>query len=767
MDNSHKKYQQRIKALVEVGKQLTKGIRLSENDIFQLIYEQATNQLGMENLSIALYSELEDNVWFVLASSNGTQLKVGEAEGFKPRKGTEGKTGKIITSKQPLRLDTKKEIKEIGYPPEKVADSWLGVPMIVGEKVLGVIATYHYGNEYWYNDDDIEILQALADLAAIAIENARLYEEKRKTCDDLEVSVKKKASDINAFYKISEAAHNAKNLVELYPKIHKIVKELMFAKNFRLVVYDSDTETLNILYDQDQDQLTPDKLKKGLTGYVLRERKPLISNNEIRDKLKAENKIELVGQPSSSWLGFPIELNNNRVGLIVVQSYGDEHIYTEEDMKILSFVSEQIFMAIERVKKVLQQKALINLAQMLKSSVQLNEMDIFKLIYSNINDLSIEHIDNMYIAMYDEETNLIRFPLAYKEGEPTIIPAGKKRKEGIGRTEEIINTKKPIIIHTKEESIEWYKKPGRKDYMGNPFASWMGVPMIVGEKVLGVIATYHPTKDYVYTEDDLEIFQTMANIAAIAFENARFHKKTVKELTDEIIAARQIGTLSIAFGAIQHRISNTFNIIHPNVRRLRKRVDPNDLEIKEILDIIERNAKYTADIISRIQEPLKQTEIQTVDINAILNEIQKKAVGQWLSNPSENIKILLDLDESIPYIKLSSGLISEVFRNLFDNAHKAMKRNGGTLTMTSEMTKNKIYVRIQDMGAGIPTDIQERLFKKPVPSKDLSGGSGLGLWLNRLILLSIGGKITVEKSDNTGTTMLVTIPVHETEGGKS
>ncbi len=53
--------------------------------------------------------------------------------------------------------------------------------------------------------------------------------------------------------------------------------------------------------------------------------------------------------------------------------------------------------------------------------------------------------------------------------------------------------------------------------------------------------------------------------------------------------------------ALQHRINNTFNIIVPNVMRLRNRVDMSDPTIAEILTIIERNARYTSDIIKRIQ----------------------------------------------------------------------------------------------------------------------------------------------------------------------
>ena len=70
-----------------------------------------------------------------------------------------------------------------------------------------------------------------------------------------------------------------------------------------------------------------------------------------------------------------------------------------------------------------------------------------------------------------------------------------------------------------------------------------------------------------------------------------------------------------------------------------------------------------------------------------------------------------------------------------------------------------ICVRIQDTGPGISPEMQSRLFTRPVPPKDPGTGSGLGLWLSRLLLQTFGGNISIERSDDTGTTMLVQIPL--------
>ena len=85
----------------------------------------------------------------------------------------------------------------------------------------------------------------------------------------------------------------------------------------------------------------------------------------------------------------------------------------------------------------------------------------------------------------------------------------------------------------------------------------------------------------------------------------------------------------------------------PNVSRLRKRLDPSDKTATEILDIIERNAKKTSATISRMMALVREVGVQTVDINAILEEVISPSRETWgpteeiISELSENLRMLL------------------------------------------------------------------------------------------------------------------------------
>lgn len=409
-------------------------------------------------------------------------------------------------------------------------------------------------------------------------------------------------------------------------------------------------------------------------------------------------------------------------------------------------------------------KALVEFASHLSSKVVEGKPAIFDFIHSQANKFM--DTDNMYIALYDDETDIVSFGLVFVEGKGIDVHEDKgyqPRRDGEGKTEEIIRTKKPLFHATKVEADAWYKKPGRKEYVGKALPSWIGVPMIASDKVIGVIATYHPEDEFVYSRDDLEILQSMADLAAIALENARLYKQA-ERLRDEKVAGEKLATLGTAMAALQHRISNTFNIITPNLIRLKDRVNLGDKTIAEIFDIIERNARATSDVITRIQEPLREIEAQDIDINTVLVEEIKKAENKW---QSDSIIVILKLEDSIPIIRIPIGQVAEVFGNLIDNAFRAMKKKGGQLSIESFLKENNICVRVQDTGPGIPSEVRERLFESPVPAKEPDSSAGLGLWLSQLILRRIGGQITIEKSTSSGTTMLVqiTMPSSLSNGG--
>src|SRR5438445_11721813 len=168
-----------------------------------------------------------------------------------------------------------------------------------------------------------------------------------------DVTARRRAECVQeAVYRISHTAHTADNLLQLLRAIHEIVGELMPAKNFYVSLYDAEKDRLEFHYfvdEYDTARATPPrKLRKGLTEYVLRTGQPLLATPEVYERLVAAGEAELIGAPSIDWLGVPLKVKDRTIGVVVTQTYSEGVRYGEGERDILTFVSSQMAMAIER-----------------------------------------------------------------------------------------------------------------------------------------------------------------------------------------------------------------------------------------------------------------------------------------------------------------------------------------------------------------------------------------------------------------------------------
>ena len=153
-----------------------------------------------------------------------------------------------------------------------------------------------------------------------------------------------------AIYRISEAATAAKDLRALYRSIHEIVAELMPAKNFYIALHDPITETLDFPYFVDQKEPPPGRqpLGRGLTEYVLRSGRTILASPETFQALHEQGEIDLVGPDSLDWIGVPLVAGERPIGVLAIQTYEPGVRYGPRERDILSFVSSQVAMAVQR-----------------------------------------------------------------------------------------------------------------------------------------------------------------------------------------------------------------------------------------------------------------------------------------------------------------------------------------------------------------------------------------------------------------------------------
>jgi len=174
----------------------------------------------------------------------------------------------------------------------------------------------------------------------------------------------------NAVYRISELAHSSKDLDEMYASFHVVIGELIDAQNFFIALLDNDGETLTYPYFADEKETAPSPHKKdnGLIEFVLRTGRPLLARPE---DVKYFVDREIIDPPTINlidWLGIPLRIDKETVGVLVVRSYSTKIRYGERERDILTFMSEQISLSIHRKK---MQKELIEAMQKAEVSSKL------------------------------------------------------------------------------------------------------------------------------------------------------------------------------------------------------------------------------------------------------------------------------------------------------------------------------------------------------------------------------------------------------------
>ena len=155
-----------------------------------------------------------------------------------------------------------------------------------------------------------------------------------------------------ALYEIASGITSTNKLDDLLKLIHHSLAKVVYAENFFIALYDKKNGTFSFPYFVDKVDSTPSptSMVRSCTAYVFRTVKPLLLTQAVFDQLEAAGEVELVGSNSPSWVGIPLQTPSEVIGVLVLQHYEEENIYSEKDVQFLISIGSQIAITIERKK---------------------------------------------------------------------------------------------------------------------------------------------------------------------------------------------------------------------------------------------------------------------------------------------------------------------------------------------------------------------------------------------------------------------------------
>ena len=180
-----------------------------------------------------------------------------------------------------------------------------------------------------------------------------------------EISVRKQTEQIQkTLFNISNIINTTDSKEEFYNKIQEFLGEIIDTSNLYIALYDESTDSISMEFQVDkQDSTTTFPAGKTLTNYVIKTGKPLFATGELQDKLTKHGDIGMIGTRSEIWLGVPLKIKKKVIGVIALQNYIDPDRYSEKDLEILTYISEEIALSIqhkqddEEIKKNLREKS--------------------------------------------------------------------------------------------------------------------------------------------------------------------------------------------------------------------------------------------------------------------------------------------------------------------------------------------------------------------------------------------------------------------------
>jgi diguanylate cyclase (GGDEF)-like protein len=356
-----------------------------------------------------------------------------------------------------------------------------------------------------------------------------------------------------ALLRLSELASTISDMRDFYPAIHKMVSELLHAENFYVVFYNNETQQYSPQYFSDEkdqqiiDQVPSSAFSSGLTGYVTRTGQPLLCDAAQFDQLIAEGHIQSQGSPCTHWLGIPLCRGNQVIGVMAIQSYNEKQLYTASDLALFCSIGGHTITALDRVKsrelleetvrqrtKQLQkinaslqkeikertnaeqlQAALYRISELTASSRDMNSF--YRAVHQVLSGLM--PAENCYIALLDQDKVKLTFPFYLDQYSP---PA-RERPLSRGFTEYVIRCADARLINNDQatalvEAGEIRRGMADPSQKARHSTSWLGAPLLIDQRVIGVIALQSYEQSYSYSETELNILRFVSQHIAVAIQ---------------------------------------------------------------------------------------------------------------------------------------------------------------------------------------------------------------------------------------------------------
>jgi GAF domain-containing protein/ActR/RegA family two-component response regulator len=397
-------------------------------------------------------------------------------------------------------------------------------PLQAGGRTLGAMVVDRDSTGAPFSGDDLSTLADFATQAAVAIENARLFAEARRS-----------AAEYQALFEVAGLVGSTLDVDRVLDLIVERGRALMGVASIGIYRLDPDADGL--VYERGVG-LSPEfvgalrvRIGEGTTGKAMRDRKPVWTADILADigiSLAPDTRDLVMREGYRAVLSVPMSTKSEVHGVLSAY-WWEPHEPSESEVRLMTALAGQAAIALENARlygaataRGMRLETLGRLTETLTATLSLE--DVLGRIVRSAVELFGPGVAQLWLAADDDQSLSLRA----EAGAVTSVPGITSLRLGQGLVGRVAETRSPLTV-TDMRGDPRVADAGRVKAEG--MVSFAGVPLIIGDRVLGALGVA-VRKTHRFSDEDLGLLRSLGNHAAIAIENARLYAETSGHLAE-------------------------------------------------------------------------------------------------------------------------------------------------------------------------------------------------------------------------------------------
>jgi PAS domain S-box-containing protein len=707
---------------------------LSIDDIVEIVREQVPRLIDAAEMYLALYDPKSHNIFFPMAIRGDKDFHLPQ------RQLGNDEASFIIKKRRSLSLgsgnvDANDMRSNLGIiSGENLAPSYLGVPIIAGDQVMGVLAVrdLQYPRRFGINDE--RLLTTVGTQLGVAIQNARLFDQVRGFAAELNTRVEERTVELqterdrlDTLYQITSELTRSLDMERVLNRALSMIVSAVEVDDGVIMLIDPMSDSLlarAALHPVGVGQTHP---AEGIAQHMLM--------GETDDRLLLIDK--LVGKPYwdaslpgaaafQSGLGVLLESGDDPQGVLVLLSH-QERVFTDPQIKLVNAAANQVAAAINNADlyQLIREQA-ESLGKLLRTEQEEAEK----------NSAIVEGIaDGVMLA--DSEGVIIQFNSA------------AERLLELDRDEVIGQALFKLTGLFGASASRWGEAVKRwsGQVAAQPTGFFLEEKLDLGKRIVSVhLSPVHTGEQFLGT---VSVFRDVTKEVEVDRIKSEFVSNVSHELRTPMTSIKGYADLLLmgVAGQLPDPQRSFLEKIKSNADRLSHLVD-------DLLNI------------SKIDSG-EQMALEILDLREVINNIIQQHQGM-AEHAKKNMRVVVEIEAGLPPISADPHHLNQIIDNIIDNAYNYSYPDG-LITITAKVelpARQRVIIAVQDTGIGIPENFKERIwgrferYDENALVMDVPG-TGLGLSIVKELVRLHNGEVWFESEFGQGSTFYIALPINQ------